>query len=295
MPTAAQLLARCTFPPPGSPVTCAVSGGADSLALLLLAVEAGCAVTAVHVDHGLRAGSAAEADLVADVARRVGAVFRGERIEVAPGANLEARARMARYAVLPDDVCTGHTADDQAETVLLNLLRGASLPGLAAMRRGPRRPILALRRHETRALCAARGLVPVSDPMNDDPAYLRVRVRSELLPFLGELACRDVVPILCRQAELAADAVSVFDELGASIDPCDAKAVAAAPPALARWVVRTWIQGATGAGHPLDAAALDRVLAVARGEARAAEVAGGWRVARTTGRLRLEQPELPTG
>jgi tRNA(Ile)-lysidine synthase len=287
MDLAAQLLPRCIFPAPGSPVTCAVSGGADSLALLVLAVEAGCTVTAVHVDHGLRPGSAAEAAVVAAAAAGLGAAFRAERVDVAPGGNLEARARAARYAVLPPDVCTGHTADDQAETVLLNLLRGASLPGLAAMRRGPRHPILALRRHETRALCAARGLTPIVDAMNDDPSYLRVRVRTELLAFLDDLAARDVVPLLARQAELAADAVDALDVLAASLDPTDARALAAAPPALARWALRNWIRRTTRGDHPCDAATIERALAVARGEVRAAEVGGGWRLARSGGSLRL--------
>src|SRR5438105_1748979 len=107
-----DLLPRCTFPPAGSDVACAVSGGADSLALLVLAVAAGCRATAVHVDHGLRAGSAADADVVRDAARRLGAGFRAERVDVGAGPNLEARARVARYAVLPPDVLTGHTADD---------------------------------------------------------------------------------------------------------------------------------------------------------------------------------------
>src|SRR5207248_2070138 len=95
------LLPRCTFPAPGTEVTCAVSGGADSLALLLLATAAGCQVTAVHVDHGLRDGSAGEAELVEAVARRVGAGFRAERAQVAPGPNLEERARQVRYSMLP--------------------------------------------------------------------------------------------------------------------------------------------------------------------------------------------------
>lgn len=286
----AHLLARCTFPPAGSAVSCAVSGGADSLALLVLAVDAGCVVTAIHVDHGLRPNSAREAASVERVAAQLGAGFHAERVDVAPGPNLEARARAARYAVLPADVCTGHTADDQAETVLLNLLRGASVPGLAAMRRGPRHPILALRRAETRALCAVRGFEPIADPMNDDPAYLRVRVRRELLPFLEQLACRDVVPVLVRQAELAADAVAAIDELSAAIDAADARAVAAAPPALARWALRQWIRATTGDQHPVDAAAIDRALGVACGDARAADLNGGWRIARTAGRLRLERP-----
>src|SRR5438876_376086 len=154
-----RLLARCTFPPAGVPVTCAVSGGADSLALLVLAVAAGCTATAVHVDHGLRPGSADEADVVRDAAARYRAGFRSERVHVAAGPNLEARAREARFAVLPPDVLTGHTADDQAETILLNLLRGAGRGGLTGMGPG-RHPLLRVRRRETRALCAAEGLVP---------------------------------------------------------------------------------------------------------------------------------------
>ena len=95
------ILARCTFPQAGEPVACAVSGGADSLALLVLATTAGCEVTAVHVDHGLRPGSAEEAERVEHAAHRFGAGFRSVRAEVSPGPNLEARARAARRAVLP--------------------------------------------------------------------------------------------------------------------------------------------------------------------------------------------------
>ena len=137
MGLADDLLARCTFPPDLGPVSCAVSGGADSLALLVLARHAGLEATAVHVDHGLRPGSAAEADVVAAAAQRLGAGFRAVQAAVEPGPNLEARARAARYAVLPSDVLTGHTADDQAETVLLNLLRGSGSTGWPASATGP--------------------------------------------------------------------------------------------------------------------------------------------------------------
>jgi len=269
-----------------------VSGGADSLALLALAVEAGCAVTAVHVDHGLRRGSAGEADVVRAAAERWGAGFVALRVEVPPGPNQEARARAARYAALPAGALTGHTADDQAETVLLNLVRGAALDGLAGMDPA-RRPLRRLRRSETRALCGALGLAPVADPSNDDPAFRRNRVRHELLPLLSAIAERDVVPVLARQADLARDDARVLDDLAAALDPTDAGALAAAPASLARRAVRAWLRAGGPGGaerHPPDAAAVARVLAVARGEAVACEVAGGWRVARTAGRLRLEAP-----
>ena len=278
-----ELLARCTFPEPGTAVTCAVSGGADSLALLVLAVDAGCTVTAVHVDHGLRAGSAAEADVVSAAAARVGAAFEARRVHVSPGPNLEARARDARYAVLPKDVLTGHNADDQAETVLLNLLRGAGLDGLRGIDPA-RRPLLRLRRRETRALCDEIGLVPVDDPMNADPAYRRVRVRHELLPLLDAIAERDVTALLARQADLLRDDARLLDELAVAVDPTDAAALAAAPLPLARRAVRRWLAGA----HPPDAAAVDRVLAVAAKQARACDVGGGRRVRRTQGRLVID-------
>jgi tRNA(Ile)-lysidine synthase len=270
-----------------------VSGGADSLALLVLAVAAGCVATAVHVDHGLRAGSAAEADVVRDVADAVGAAFRGERVVVAPGPNLEARARAARYQVLPDDVLTGHTADDQAETVLLNLVRGAGLDGLAGIAPGPRRPILGLRRHQTHGLCLALGLAPVDDPSNADPAHRRNRVRHELMPLLDAVAERDVAAVLARQAPLLRDEAELLDGLAAALDPADARAVAAAPVALARRALRRWLSA--GCDHPPDGATVERVLAVARGDAKAADVGGGRRVARTGRRLRLDPPPSAPG
>ena len=267
-------------------MTCAVSGGADSLALLVLATAAGCRVTAVHVDHGLRPGSAAEADVVRAAAAGLGAGFRAERVHVGAGPNLEARARAARYAALPADVLTGHTADDQAETVLLNLLRGAGLDGLAGMTAGGRHPILSLRRRETAALCRAEGLTPVADPSNEDPSHRRNRVRHELLPLLDAIAERDVVAVLARQAGLLREEADLLDALAAALDPTDAVALAAAPVPLARRALRRWL--AAGCEHPPGSAAVERVLAVARGDVRAAEVGDGRSVARTGQRLRLE-------
>jgi tRNA(Ile)-lysidine synthase len=264
-------------------LACAVSGGADSLALLALAVAAGCDTTAIHVDHGLRPDSAAEATVVAQAAQRLGARFEARTVHVAPGGNLEARAREARYAALPKDVATGHTADDQAETVLLNLLRGSGLDGLAGMKLGPcpQRPILALRRTETRVLCRELGLEPVDDPTNRDTAFRRNRVRAELLPLLDAIAERDIAALLARQAANLRDEAELLDALAAAIDPTDAKALAAAPAPLARRAVRRLLAGE----HPPDAAAVERVLAVARGEATACEVAPGRRVQRSGQRL----------
>jgi tRNA(Ile)-lysidine synthase len=275
----APLLDRCTFPPAGTSVTCAVSGGADSLALLVLARAAGLEVTAVHVDHGLRAGSAAEAAVVHEAATRFGATFRAEQVEVAPGANLEARARAARYALLPADVLTGHTADDQAETVLLNLLRGAGLDGLAGMR-PERHPLLAVRRRETQALVAAAGLTPVDDPSNADPRHRRNRVRHELVPLLDAIATRDVAAVLARQAGLLRDEADLLDTLAGILDPTDARSLAAAPRPLARRAVRLWLTAALDDGHPPEQREVERVLDVARGDALACELEGGWRVER---------------
>ncbi len=284
-PLVASLVTRCTFPPAGNALVCGVSGGPDSLALLVLAVAAGCRVTAVHVDHGLRPGSWREADVVADAARRFGARFRAERVVLEDGPNLEARARQARREALGPDAATGHTADDQAETVLANLLRGAGVHGLAAMRAGVRHPLLDLRRAETVALTAHLGLEPVADPSNDDPRHLRNRIRHELLPLCSAVARRDVVPVLARQAGALSGDADLLDALASLVDPEDAAALAAAPAAVARRSVRAWLLG--GGDHPPSLDAVERVLEVARREHRAAEVAGGRRVTRSRGRLSL--------
>lgn len=265
-------------------MTCAVSGGADSLALLALAVDADLDVTAVHVDHGLRPESAAEADVVAAAARRLGAGFRAERVVVHPGGDLEARARRARHGVLPDDALFGHTADDQAETVVLALLRGAGLDGIRGMTPA-RHPILRLRRAETEAVCVDLGLEPVRDPSNDDPRFWRNRIRHEVLPLLDEIAGRDVRQLLARSAEVVAADLDHLEALAAAIDPTDARALAAAPVALARRALRSWLRSHDPEGHPPDLASVERVLAVARGEAVAAQIAGGVEIRRSNQRL----------
>ncbi len=290
MVSPASLLARCVFPSAGTPVSCAVSGGADSLSLLVLAVEAGCQVTAIHVDHGLRQGSAAESDVVAAAAERFGASFRSLKVDVAVGPNLEARARTARYSVLPAEVFTGHTADDQAETVLLNMLRGSGVDGLAAMRRD-RRPLLDLRRSDTVALCKALDLPAVEDPMNIDPAYMRVRVRHELLPLMNEIADRDVVPVLARQADRMRSVADLMEQLAEGVDVIDAKVLRTLHPEVAAVALRRWIRDSTGDEHPVDAASIERLMQVVNNEILATEVTGGHRVARTQNRLRIVRAE----
>jgi len=278
-----------------APVVVGCSGGADSVALLALAVDAALAPVAVHVDHGLRPGSDADAEHVRGVATTLGATFRATRVGVEPGSNLEARARDARYAALDaarvdigaDVVLVAHTADDQAETVLLNVLRGAASSGLAGMapRRGTVvRPLLDARRADTRALCAALGLPVFDDPMNEDRAFRRVAIRHDVLPYLSALAERDLVPVLARQAEILRSDSEFLDDLAGHAWPGDGEARAASltalPVPLARRALRRWL----GAPPP-SMAEVERVLAVATGDARATELSGGRVVHRSAGLL----------
>ncbi len=290
-----------------APVVVACSGGADSLALLALCGDAELQPVAVHVDHGLRAGSATEAELVARAATRLGAGFRSCRVSVAPGSNLEARARAARYGALEQTrrelgasvVLTGHTADDQAETVLLNVLRGAATDGLAGIptRRGTiARPLLGLRRSDTLAICRTLDLCPIVDPMNADPAYRRVFLRREVLPRLERAARRDLIPVLARQAEVLRADSDLLD--GLAVDALRraggatprAAAIAELPLALARRSIRVWL-----GPPPPSFDEIDRVLVVARGEVRAAELGGARRVERSGGVLRLRVNESGPG
>ena len=257
------------------------------MALLVLAVAAGCEVTAVHVDHGLRERSARESEPVRALAARLGAGFRSETVVVEPGANLEARARAARHAVLGPDAALGHTADDRAETMLVNLLRGAGPDGLASIRSGPRHPILQLRRAETEMVCAVEGIEPFADPSNDDRRFVRNRIRTELMPLLADIAGRDPVPILDRQADIFASVSEHLLAEASEIDPTDARALRNAPDAVARVALREWLRDGTEERHPPDAATVERVMAVVRGEVVAAEVGGNRRVERSAGRLRI--------
>lgn len=292
-PIVRSLLSRCTFPSGTESVDCAVSGGADSAALLILAIAAGFRVHAFHVDHGIRAGSESEALIVATLAEHLGADFSSLRCVVADGPDLEARARRARHDALPRGVLFGHTLDDQAETVMLRILRGTGPAGLSAM--SPvNHPLLGLRRTETEELCRMFGVDVFEDPSNVDPRFRRNRVRRELLPLMNDISERDVAPLLARLAIQSAEQAGLIAELASGIDPRDARMLSTAPRALAAEAVRKWWSLVTGNHYPPDAAAIERVLEVARGDARACDVERGWTVRRTGQRLRLEPGVAPT-
>jgi tRNA(Ile)-lysidine synthase len=278
-----SFLGACTFPTPGTAVDCAVSGGADSLALLLLAHTHGLNVTAHHVDHGLRATSSSDIDVVRGVAEPLGIPVVLHKVSVPQGSNVEARARDARYAVMPAGVMTGHTADDQAETVLINVLRGAAASGLSAMRPGTTRPLLALRRADTEAICRECGIQPVKDETNTDPRYVRNRIRHELLPLMADISHRDPAVLLARTADLLRADNDFLDELASHLDPTDALALAAAPAPLAYRALRQWLSQP----YPPDLATLERILTVARGEAVACDIGENRQIRRSKQRLTL--------
>jgi len=204
----------------GDVVLVAVSGGPDSVALLdvlvQLAPDLGLCIAAAHVDHELRAESGADAELARALADRLGVPFHLERVRVRrepPWEGLEAEARRARHAALEGRaraigatrIATGHTADDQAETVLMRLLAGAGPRGLAGIAplRGPYvRPLIDSRRADVMAHLAARGLDWVEDASNRDLRFLRNRIRHEVLPSLAKVHGPSVIGSLCRSAAL---------------------------------------------------------------------------------------------
>ena len=287
-----SLLERCNFPQGNTVVDCAVSGGPDSLTLLILAVHQGLDVTAWHVDHGLREGSSAEGEKVAEAADRLGAKSNLVTVSVTDGPNLEARARDARREALPKDVLTGHTADDQAETVLLNLLRGAGLPGTAGIGEPHRRPLLGIRREETLWLCSHLGFEPIRDPMNEDPRFTRSRVRHEVIPLLSEVFGRDPVPLLTRHSDHAREANELLNDLIKDIDPTDTRSLSKSPEPIVRLVIHRWLTESRQGIAP-ESAAVERVLAVVNHEARATDVGDGDRVERSNGKLRFSSASNP--
>jgi tRNA(Ile)-lysidine synthase len=216
-----------------STVVVALSGGADSLALAAAvafeASKAGVTAVAVIIDHGLQDRSEDVAAAAAEQARVLGLQARVVAIEVGTEGGPEAAARSARYEALrvaatalsASAVLTGHTLDDQAETVLLGLARGsgaASLQGMAPVSDLGEgvvlvRPLLAVKRAVTLAACAAQGLDPWTDPHNADPSYTRVRVRREVLPVLEAHLGPGIAEALARTAEQLREDAEAFDEM----------------------------------------------------------------------------------
>ena len=285
-----DILERSTFGPSTSTIDVACSGGPDSTALAVIAAGTGRPVVLHHVDHGLRPGGAAEAALVRQLAALLGAGFVGHVVEVSGGGGPEEAARVARRSVLPLGAATGHTMDVQAETVLLNLLRGAGARGLAAMEPGPSHPLLGLRRSELWALVDGLGLEVVRDPSNADLSLRRNAVRHQLLPLADEVAQRDVVPLLARSADLARADELLLEELSESEvpDPTDVVVLRSVPRPLAARAIRRWLKRERG-GHQPTAAEVERVFEVVALASRSTELAGGGRVLRTAGRLRYQQ------
>jgi tRNA(Ile)-lysidine synthase len=154
--------------------------------------------------------------------------------------------------------------------------------------RHDQRPLLGLRRSETQALCAELGVEPLHDPMNEDDAFQRVRVRREVLPLLSDVARRDMTEVLVRQAELLRDDDDLLNDLATTIDVRDAKALAAAPLALARRAIRRWLANPL----PPDSATVERVLIVARGDTPGCEIGNGRQVRRSQQRLEIHDIDV---
>jgi tRNA(Ile)-lysidine synthase len=280
--------------PAGALVLVACSGGADSMALAAatafvaprLRLRAGL----VTVDHGLQEGSADRAAAVADWARRTGF----DPVEVAavdvsalPGGP-EAAARTGRYAALTaavercraSAVLLGHTRDDQAETVLLALARGAGPRGLSGMpyRKGPLlRPLLDVSRADTSKACAVLGLAVWTDPHNSDPAYARSRVRAGALPALIAALGPAVVDNLARTAGQVAADTAALDALAAAAlagartgdDRLNVAALAGLPDAVRTRVLHAWAAELGAPGGALShrhVAALDALVTAWRGQ-----------------------------
>jgi tRNA(Ile)-lysidine synthase len=264
----------------------ALSGGPDSLCLLLLLLELAPALRltlrAAHVDHGVRPESASEAERAQTLAARLGVEAVVLRADLEPTAgNLQERARDARRALLVAEarargcawIAVGHTASDQAETVLMRLVRGAGLRGLGAMawRSGEViRPLLGVTRQEVRRYLAVCGLDPVEDPTNRSDAYLRNRLRRRVLPLMRR-ENPAVASALCRLAETCREEDAVLDGLArqglelarVGVHQVDCGRLRPLPLPLLRRALRLIYAEATGSLRRLDRPHVEALAALA--------------------------------
>ncbi|MBW3665367.1 MAG: tRNA lysidine(34) synthetase TilS, partial [Actinobacteria bacterium] len=276
--------------PIGAAAVVALSGGPDSTALAHLVADARPDLDLVlgHVRHGLRADEA-DVDVVRWHASVLGLPLRILEVSVSPvGEGVEAAARAQRYAALrriareanAGWLLVGHTADDQAETVLMRLARGTGVEGLAAMaavRGDIVRPLLRVRRNDVRRFVVHEGLRTADDPMNLDRSVTRVIARTEVLPAMERLA-PDPVGALARLADIArqdaarldAEAAGVVTAIVRTYGPARAVPVAdleALDGALASRVVRAMIDASRGSDDPPSAAHVSDVLSLTPGQA----------------------------
>jgi tRNA(Ile)-lysidine synthase len=266
---------------PADSTVAALSGGPDSTALVAAlsalhrAGEAG-PVIACHVDHGLRPGSERDAAHCRGLCARLGLRFAARSVRVRPG-NVQAQARRARYAALraaaaeagAAHIATGHTRADQAETVVLRLLRGAGARGLAGIppRRGALvRPLIDRSREEVLAYLAARGLPALEDPSNATGRFLRNRVRAEVMPALRRLAPA-AERALARAADLLRGDDRALERSARALHRgkrAEVEALLAAAAAVRRRVVRRLWKAATGSRRGLTAEHVASVLRLLR-------------------------------
>lgn len=283
---------------PGRPLVVLVSGGRDSVCLLDVAVElAGArAVTALHINYGLRPEADGDERHCADLARRLGTDLVVRRAGPAPAAgNLHAWARDMRLGAAAEQaggadgrIATGHTRTDQAETVLYRLAASPGRRALLGM--APRdgrlvRPLLSVTREQTADHCRARGLTWREDALNDDPRFARARVRGGLLPALRAVHPAAEANVV-RTAELLREEAAVLDDVVdtalAGQDDISVEHLGALPDALARLVVRRLAERAAGRLCPRAGARLPDLLALADG---ALDVGDGARAVVRGGRL----------
>lgn len=230
-----------------------LSGGTDSLALTAVAARLR-PTTALIVDHGLQADSAAVAEQAREQAIALGcAGAQVLRVDVGTAGGPEAAARAVRYAALQTarggaPVLLAHTLDDQAETVLLGLGRGSGARSLAGMRAHDPpwcRPLLGVRRETTVAVCEALGLTPWQDPHNIDPRFTRVRLRTEVLPLLEQVLGGGVAEALARTAAALREDTEALDaaaaEIGTKADDLPIADLHGLSAAVRRRVIRSWL------------------------------------------------------